>query len=89
MKQIPNGKYSKEFRIEAVRLVNEQSLSAGEAANRLMIPKSTLENWFRAFKTGKLKKVGASQRPFKEIEIDFVRGVLPASVFNFPHSNGL
>jgi len=33
MKQIPNAKYTKEFRIEAVRLVTEQSLSAWESAN--------------------------------------------------------
>jgi transposase len=73
MKLIPNAKYSKEFRIEAVRLVTEQGLSAGEAANRLMIPKTTLENWVRAFKAGKLEKVGASQKPFTEIEIEFAR----------------
>lgn len=73
MKLIPNAKYSKEFRIEAVRMVTEQSLSASEAASRLMIPKSTLENWIRSFKAGKLEKVGGSSKPLTEIEIEVSR----------------
>ena len=42
MKKIPYGRYTKEFREEAARLVIEDGLSAGEAARRLSLPKSTL-----------------------------------------------
>jgi len=42
MEKLPYGKYSKEFRLEAVRLMTEGGLSAGEAAKRLR------ENWKRS-----------------------------------------
>jgi len=45
MKRIPQGKYSKEFREEAVKHVTEQGLSVPEASRRLDIPKSTLSYW--------------------------------------------
>jgi transposase len=48
MKRIPQGRYAKEFREEDVRLVIEDGLSSGEAAKRLSLPKSNLENWVRA-----------------------------------------
>ena len=35
MKKIPNGKYSKEFRIESAKLVIEEGLGILEAARRL------------------------------------------------------
>ncbi len=54
MEKVPYSKYTKEVRLEAVRLVTEGGLSAGEAAMRLSLPKSTLENWLRAFKAGVL-----------------------------------
>lgn len=44
--------YSMEFRAEAVKLVFEQGLSQGEAANRLGVPKGTLANWVVAAKAG-------------------------------------
>ncbi|MBU4177067.1 MAG: transposase [Proteobacteria bacterium] len=47
MEKIPYGRYTKEFREEAARLVLEDSLSVGEAAKRLSLPKSTLEAWVR------------------------------------------
>jgi transposase-like protein len=55
MEKVPYSKYTKEFRLEAVRLVSDGGLPAGEAAMRLALPKSTLENWLRAFKAGKLE----------------------------------
>jgi len=54
MEKIPNGRYTKEFREEAARLVIENGLSTGEAATRLSLPKSTLEAWVMATKAGKL-----------------------------------
>jgi len=44
MKGIPNGRYTREFREEAVKLVVEEGVSVYEASHRLNLPKSTLEN---------------------------------------------
>ncbi|MDP2843581.1 MAG: transposase [Acetobacterium sp.] len=44
MERIPNGRYTKEFREEAVKLVTEDGLSVQEAARRLDLPKSTIFN---------------------------------------------
>ena len=42
-----NGRYSKEFRNEAAKLVVEGGVSAYEASRQLALPKSTLEQEFR------------------------------------------
>lgn len=73
MNILPYAKYSKEFRVEAVRLVTKEGLSAGEAAARLSLPKSTLENWVRAFNAGKLDSIGATQKPLAEVEMELAR----------------
>ena len=44
--------YSPEFRAEAVKLVLEQGLSQGAAAQRLSVPKGTLANWVSAARQG-------------------------------------
>ena len=54
MKRVPQGRYTKEFRQEAVKLVTEEGLSWTEAARRLSLPTSTLANWVKAHKAGKL-----------------------------------
>ena len=54
MKGIPQGRYTKEFRWEAVKLVTEERLSLPEAARRLSLPPSTLANWVKACKAGRL-----------------------------------
>ncbi|MRR06132.1 MAG: hypothetical protein EG828_04185 [Deltaproteobacteria bacterium] len=51
MRGSSNVRYSKEFRNEAVKLVIEGSMSVYEASCQLSLPKSTLENWVRAFKS--------------------------------------
>jgi transposase len=63
-----NGRYSKEFRSEAVKMVVEGGVSAYEASRQLSLPKSTLENWVRAHNAGKLGKIGGQQRPLTEVE---------------------
>jgi len=73
MKRIPQGRYTKEFREEAVKVVAEGGLSLPEAARRLSLPTSTLGNWLRAYKAGKLGEVGKSQRPLTEIEMELAR----------------
>ncbi|MBI4287671.1 MAG: transposase [Chloroflexi bacterium] len=57
MKGIPYGRYTKELREEAVKLVTAEKLSLNEAARRLSLPPSTLANWVKACKAGKLGDV--------------------------------
>lgn len=38
MERIPNGKYTKEFREEAVKLVTEGGLAVDAAAHQLSLP---------------------------------------------------
>ena len=73
MKGIPQGRYTKEFRQEAVKLVMDEGLSWGEAARRLSLPTSTLANWVKAAKAGRLGEVGKKYRPLTEIEIELAR----------------
>jgi len=68
-----NGRYSKDFRNEAVKMVTEGGLSAYEASRQISLPKSTLENWVRAQKSGKLDDVGGQQRPLTEVEQELAR----------------
>lgn len=58
MERIPNGLYSPEFGAEAVKLVEQTGLSIDRAAKQLSIPKSSLSNWVRAVKKGRLAAVG-------------------------------
>ena len=73
MKGIPQGRYTKEFRQEAVKLVMEEGLSWGEAARRLSLPTSTLANWVKAARAGRLGEVGKKYRPLTEIEMELAR----------------
>ena len=56
MERIPHGVYTPEFRAEAVKLVEQEGLSVDQAAKRLSVPKSSLGNWVRASRSGKLAK---------------------------------
>jgi transposase-like protein len=73
VKGIPQGRYTKEFREEAVKMVNEEKLSIPESARRLSLPPSTLNNWLIKHKEGKLGDIGKSYRPLTEIEIELAR----------------
>jgi len=73
MKGVPQGRYTKEFRQEAVKLVLEQKLSWSKAARQLSLPTSTLANWVRAYNDGKLGDIGKTYRPLTEIEIEMAR----------------
>jgi transposase len=68
-----NARYSKEFRNEAVKLVTEGGLTAYEASRQLSLPKSTLENWVRAHKAGKLGDIGSESLPLTEVEQELAR----------------
>jgi putative transposase len=73
LKGIPQGRYTKEFRQEAVKLVIEEKLSWLEAARRLSLPTSTLGNWVKAYKSGKLVDIGKTYRPLTEVEMELTR----------------
>jgi transposase len=73
MKGIPQGRYTKEFREEAVKLVTEGNMRIPDAARRLSLPPSTLGNWVRAYRAGKLEAIGKTQRPLTEIEMELAR----------------
>ena len=73
MKGIPRGKYSKEFREEAVKLITEEKLSYPEAGRRLQLAPTTIMNWVKAYKAGKLGEIGKDYRPLTEVEIELAR----------------
>ena len=73
MKGVPQGRYTKEFRQEAVKLVTEEKLPWSEAARRLSLPPSTLGNWVRVYKSGKLGEIGKTYRPLTEVEMELTR----------------
>ena len=73
MERIPNGRYTKEFREEAVKMATEGGLSVLEISNCLSLPKSTLEHCIRVSKAGHLGKIGKGQRPLTEIERELAK----------------
>ena len=70
MERLPRGKYTKEFREEAVKLITEEELSYPEAGRRLQLAPTTLMNWVKAQKAGKLGEIGKSYRPLTEVEME-------------------
>jgi len=73
VKGIPQGRYSREFRQEAVILVVEDKISCHEAARRLSLAPSTLTYWVKAYKAGKLGEIGKAQKPLTEVEMELAR----------------
>jgi len=73
MKGVPQGRYTKEFRQEAVKLVLEQKLSWAKAARQLSLPTSTLAHWEKAYDAGKLGDIGKTYRPLTEVEMELAR----------------
>ena len=73
MKGIPQGRYTREFREEAVKLVTEEKLSLPEAARQLSLPTSTLGNWVKAYNAGKLGDIGKTYRPLTEVEMELAK----------------
>jgi len=73
MKGIPQGRYTRELRQEAVKLVTEEKLSLPEAARRLSLPPSTLGNWVKQFQAGRLGEIGKTYRPLTEVEMELAK----------------
>jgi transposase len=73
MKGIPHGRYTKEFREEAVKMVLEGGMTIPEAARRLSLPPSTMGNWVKAHRAGKLGDIGKTHRPLTDLEMELAR----------------
>ena len=73
MKGIPQGRYTKEFREEAVKMVKDGGMSLPEAARWLSLPPSTLGNWVKAHKAGKLGDIGKTRKPLTDMEMELAR----------------
>jgi len=73
MKRIPYGKYTKEFRLEAVKLVIDGDLSIPEVGKRLSLAPSTLSTWVKAYRTGNLGEVGKNHRQMSDKEMEVAR----------------
>ena len=72
---IANRQYTDEFKVEAVRLAG--SIGGNQAAKRLGIPESSLWNWIKLSRAGKLKAAdGATvsvKRSVTEVEAENAR----------------
>lgn len=70
-----NRQYTDEFKLEAVRL--SESVGGNDAAKRLGIPESTLWNWIKLSRAGKLKAdhggALAVKRSLTQVEADNAR----------------
>lgn len=72
---VANRQYPDEFKIEAVRL--GESIGGNKAAKRLGIPESSLWNWIKRSRAGKLKAADGVAVPVKrsvlEVEAENAR----------------
>jgi transposase len=73
MNRGPKGRYTKEFREQAVKLVLVDGLSQREVAGRLSLSVKTLGAWVVAERKGTLTKVGETQKPQSELEAELAR----------------
>ena len=73
MKGVPQGRYTREFRQEAVKLIMDEKLSFPEAGRRLSLAPSTLNYWVKAYKAGKLREIGKMHKPLTELEMELAR----------------
>jgi transposase len=62
-REAPSRQYTQEFKLEAVRLA--ESIGGLPAAKRLGIPDSSLWNWIRLSRAGKLGADGTEAAPVK------------------------
>lgn len=71
----PRGKYTLEFKLEAVRLV-KGGQAAAVTAKVLGMPKQTLENWVRLGDKGQLKGTGDKPVSAEQMELARLRAQL-------------
>jgi transposase len=76
MRNGKRGRYTLEFKQEAVRMA-ESSATLAEAARALGVVEQTLSNWVRLHRAGKLKEVGGKAGVTAEqMEISRIRAEL-------------
>ena len=72
---VVNRQYTNEFKVEAVRL--GESIGGNQAAKRLGIPESSLWNWIKLSRAGKLKAAAGAavsvKRSVSEVEAENAR----------------
>jgi len=73
LKRVPQGRYTREFREETVKLVTEERLSLPEAGRRLSLAPSTIASWVKAYKAGRLGEIGKTYRPLTDVEMELAR----------------
>jgi len=73
LKCIPQGRYTREFRREAVKLVVEDKISYHEAARRLSLVSSTPAYRVKTYRSGKPVEIGKTQKPLTEVEMELAR----------------
>ena len=56
-----------------MKLVTEGNLSLPEVGRRLSLAPSTIGNWVKAARAGKLEDIGRTYRPLTEVEIELAR----------------
>ena len=62
-KSVPNRRYTDEFKVEAIRLA--ESIGGNPAAKRLDVPESSLWNWVKLSRAGKLGATQTGMAPVK------------------------
>jgi len=74
-KEVPDRQYTDEFKVEAIRLA--ESIGGNQAAKRLGMPESSLSNWVRLKRAGKLRALNgaavSAKRPVGELEAENAR----------------
>jgi len=74
MEAVVKRKVTAEFRVEAVKLVNEQGFTQADVARRLNVPYQTLCNWVQLAKAGKLATADAKRiTPMSPLEAEVSR----------------
>jgi len=61
------------FDYEAEKLITEENLSLPEEGRRLNVTPSTINNWVKTQKAGRLTDIGKSQIPLTELEMERLR----------------
>ena len=52
MVRLPKGKYTREFKIQAVRMARDEGLGNAETARRLSVSSKTIANWVKLVQGG-------------------------------------
>jgi transposase len=54
-------------------MVVEDGRKPGEVAQELLLPKTTVVNWVKSARAGKLGEVGKSRKPLTEVEVELAK----------------